>query len=278
MNDHRSNRRQFLRATGISVAGLGLAGKAEGSAGALPIGSIPGEPAPAPFPSLSSVFGGPRSRFFGVKTEERDEPFGDGRSGRRSKLVPRDPKTYYLADGLSGEEEPHSFQLTFEITNNRILCSATQGGLLKHPCVFSRMVPARRRGRDLVSEELAGGSPWGFGLLRDGGTPIRLPMTHGAQVELLGSVFPLFSYRVEDLFVQLVAFAPRPSDRTEMAPRAILAVVKIENQGAASWQGSLLAPGLPDPRRRMRLCPHPSRARTLGSPSWRCRSLRATRR
>ena len=247
MSDRRSHRRQFLRAAGLSVAGLGLVRSARGGAlGSLGPGSVPDSPAPAPFATLSSVFDGPRSRFFGVKAEERDEPFGDGRSGRRRKLVPRDPKTYYMADGLSGEEEPHSFQLTFEITNNSILCSATQGGLLKHPCVFSRMVPARRRGRDLVSEELVGGSAWGFGLLRDGGTPLRLPMTHGAQVELLGAVFPLFSYRVDDLSVQLVAFAPRPVDRAEAPPRALLALVKVENLGSGAWEGSLLAPGLPD--------------------------------
>jgi len=247
MTDRRSNRRQFLRAAGISVAGLSLARNADPGAGAaLPIGSTTDHPVPAPFPSLPSVFEGPRSRFFGVKAEERDEPFGDGRSGRRRKLAPRDPGTLYRADGLSGEEEPHSFQLTFEVTNNRILCSATQSGLLKHPCVFSRMVPARRRGRDRVSEELVGGSPWGFGLLRDGSTPLRLPMTHSAQVELLGAVFPLFSYRVDDLSVQLVAFAPRLVDRTEAPPRALLALVKVENLGSRTWEGSLLAPGLPD--------------------------------
>ena len=161
MSDRRSDRRQFLKTAGISAAGLGLARNARGGEVDC-LGPSPARdtPAPAPFPALSSVFEGPRSRFFGVKAEERDEPFGDGRSGRRRKLVPRDPKTYYMADGLSGEEEPHSFQLTFEVTNNSILCSATQSGLLKHPCIFSRMVPARRRGRDLVSEELVGGSPW----------------------------------------------------------------------------------------------------------------------
>ena len=126
MNDHRSNRRQFLRTAGISVAGLGLVRSAAAGIDPSPrIGPIGDDPMAPPFPSLSSVFQGPRSRYFGVKAEERDEPFGDGRSGRRRKLVPRDPKTYYTADGLSGEEEPHSFQLTFEITNNSILCSAT---------------------------------------------------------------------------------------------------------------------------------------------------------
>ena len=244
MRDRRANRREFLRVAGGSVAGLGLARRA-GAFVPTRIASAP-DAVDVPFRSVSAVFQAPRSRFFGVAVEDRDEPFGDGRSGRRRKLVPRDPLTYYTADGLSGEEEPHSFQLTFEITNNSILCSATQGGLLKHPCVYSRRVPARRRGRDIISEELVGGSAWGFGLVRDGAAPVRLPMTHGTQVELLGSVFPLFSHRVEELSVHLVAFAPRRAGRAEPAPRAILAFLRVENQGTGPWHGSLLTPPLQD--------------------------------
>ena len=71
-------------------------------------------------------------------------------------------------------------------------------------------------------------------------------MTHGAQVELLGAVFPLFSYRVDDLSVQLVAFAPRRVDPTQAPPCALLALVKIENLGSTTWEGNPPAPGLPD--------------------------------
>ncbi|HYK88859.1 MAG TPA: hypothetical protein VE398_08820 [Acidobacteriota bacterium] len=243
MSPQEANRRDFLKMAGLSAVGLGLPLN-HGVESDVRSNASSGER--SPFSSLKDVFEAPRSGYFGVKVEERQERFGNGQSGRRLKLVPRDPKTLYTADGLSGEEEPHSFQLTFEISNNSILCSANQGGLLKHPCIFSRKVPASRRGRDLVSEELVGGSVWGFGLIRDGGMPVRLPMTHGAQVELLGSVFPLFSYRIDDLWIQLLAFAPRFSDDAQPAPRAMLAVVKIENHGKTPWQGNLLAPDLPD--------------------------------
>jgi hypothetical protein len=247
MNHEGANRRAFLKAAGLAAVSAGFLranGLSAGGFSATQDGSI--NAAPKSFPSLASVFEAPRSRFFGVKTEEHTEDFGNGQSGRRWKLVPRDPKTLYLADGISGEEEPHSFQLTFEITNNSILCSATQGGHLKNPCIFSRMVPARRRGREFQAEELVGGSAWSFGLKRNADRPVRLPMTHGAEVELLGSVFPLFKYRVDGLSVQLVAFAPRPVGAGAKAPRAIIAVVKVKNQGNGTWEGSLLAPGLPD--------------------------------
>ena len=77
-----------------------------------------------------------------------------------------------------------------------------------------------------------GGSPWSFGLKRDGGRPV--PAAHDARRAggTARLVFPLFSYRVDDLSVQLVAFAPRLVARTEAPPRAILALVKVENQGS----------------------------------------------
>src|SRR5512136_1910378 len=143
------NRRDFMKMVALSSAGVGspsFKGQEQGGSGTAPAS----DNAVMTFSSLSSIFDAPKSRYFGVKAEERFEKFVNGQSGSRVKLVPRDPKTYYMADGLSGEEEPHSFQLTFEITNNSILCSANQSGLLKHPCIFSRMVPARRRGKELI--------------------------------------------------------------------------------------------------------------------------------
>jgi len=242
-----SSRRDFLKIAGMTAAGIELARTTGVCADAFPGGELHDSATMlTPFRSLPSIFEAPRSKYFGVKVVERFESFGNGQSGQRLKLVPRDSKTYYLADGLSGEEEPHSFQLTFEITNNHILCSATQSGLLKNPCIFSRMVPARRRGRELVAEELLGGSAWSFGLIRKGGRPVRLSMTHGAEVELLGAVFPLFKYHLDDLTVRLLAFAPESSETGTKAPRAILTLVEVHNEGKESWQGSLLAPGLRD--------------------------------
>ncbi|MGA2608559.1 MAG: hypothetical protein ABSH01_14025 [Terriglobia bacterium] len=247
MKNDGSSRRDFLKIAGMTVAGVELARTTGLCAEAFTGGELhDSEATLIPFPSLPSVFEAPSSKYFGVKVEERFDSFGNGKSGRRRKLVPRDSKTYYLADGLSGEEEPHSFQLTFEITNNRILCSATQSGLLKNPCIFSRVVPARRRGRELIAEELLGGSAWSFGLIRKGGRPVRLSMTHGAQVELLGAVFPLFKYEVEDLAVRLLAFAPESAGTGTQAPRAILTLVEVHNEGKEMWEGSLLAPGLRD--------------------------------
>ena len=238
------NRRAFLRSGlgGLAVIATPLAELAApqepglSSAGAVF----------SPFPSLRAALNSKCSAFFGIKMEERLENLGNGKTGTRLKRVPRDPNTLYTADGVSGEEEPHSFFLTFEVTNNRILCSTSSTGLLQAPCIFSRLVPSQRRGSWFQAEELLCGSPWGFGLRLKGDQAVRLPMTHGSTVELLATVFPLFGYRHDPVHVRLLVFAPQSGGPRGMNPRALVAVAQVWNRGAAPWEGSLLAPNLRD--------------------------------
>jgi hypothetical protein len=203
-------------------------------------------PAFSPYTSLKAAFESKRSNFFGIKMEDRHENFGNGNAGIRLKRIPRDPKTLYTAGGVSGEEEPHSFFLSFEITNNRHLCSVSSTGLLQNPCIYSRLIPYQRRGTWFDAEELLGGSPWGFGLRQKGEPPVRLPMTHGATVEMLATIFQIFNYQQDNINAQLLAFAPQTTTSFFQNPRAILAVVSVQNQGKTSWEGSLLAPNLRD--------------------------------
>jgi len=183
-----------------------------------------------PFPSLAGALDGPRSAFFGVTPDRK----------------PRDPNTRYQAGGVSGAEEPHTFHLTFEVTNNRILCSTTSTGLLQNPCIFSRLVPAERRGRHFLGEELLGGSPWSFLLRRGDGMPESLHLTHRASVELLGTLFPLFTYEHEGLRTRLLLFAPEVREPEPIAPRAILAIVQVHNLEDAAVDAALLIPHIRD--------------------------------
>lgn len=200
----------------------------------------------AEFDSLDAIFNAPCSPFFGVRMESRTEALGNGTSGERMKRVARDPETYYTAGGVSGEEEPHSFFLSFEISNQQILCSATSTGCLKNPLVYSRMVPARRRGKTFESPELLGGSPWSFGVQREGGDPLRLPATHGSTVKLLDALYPIFGHECEELRFATLAFAPESGDGVSTNPRAIVVVIAASNPGPESWKGLLLAPELED--------------------------------
>ena len=183
-----------------------------------------------PFGSLADALNGPRSAFFGITPERR----------------PRDPGTRYRAGGVSGAEEPPTFHLSFEVTNNQILCSLTSTGLLRDPCIFSGSVPASRRGRSFVGEQLLGGSPWSFAIRRKGGEAVSLHLTHGVSVELLGDLFPLFSYDCEGLRTRLLAFAPETGGPGAVRPRAIVAVVQVQNTGADAANASLLVPGVHD--------------------------------
>jgi len=243
------NRRDFLL---TSLGGLAISqatGAASNRANTTSVRGLAGEfgsVGVAPFASFNRVFSGKCSEFFGVKMEERTENFGNGKAGVRAKRAARDPKTLYLAGGVSGEEEPHSFFLTFEITNNRILCSASSTGLLQHPCIFSRMASSQRRGERFQAEELLGGSPWGFGLRVADAQPLRLPMTHGSTLKLLETVFPIFVYQHGTASVELLAFAPQIGGPDHPNPRALLVIAQVRNQGQGLWQGSLLAPNLRD--------------------------------
>lgn len=70
-----------------------------------------GEGCCASFDSLTAAMDGPRSKFFGI-----------GPDG------PRDPESYYA--------KLDTTDLTFDISNNQILCSLTAEGLAEHACVL----------------------------------------------------------------------------------------------------------------------------------------------
>src|SRR5271166_4596816 len=243
MNVSSATRREFLQIAGLTTCAFGLA--PHRLAGSTPAEKIQAGRA-AGFDLLDAVFAAPCSPFFGVRMESRTDSFGNGMSGERIKRVARDPETYYMAGGISGEEEPHSFFLSFEISNQQIHCSTTSTGCLKNPLVYSRMVPAKRRGRSFESPELLGGSPWSFGVQREGRDPFRLPATHGSTVKLLNALYPIFGHECEGLRFATLAFAPESGNGVSTNPRAIVVVIAVSNPGQESWKGTLLAPALED--------------------------------
>ena len=206
----RPTRREFMVAGGLAAgSAICAAGGSRGHGLVFGSHSYAGNPASdGEFASLSSIFDGPLSPFFGVKMESRKDDFGNGSTGERLKRVPLDSETYYMAGGTSGEEEPHSFFLSYEISNQQILCSATSTGCLQNPLIFSRMVEARRRGRTFQSPLLVGGSTWSFGVWRQGGDAYRLPTTHGSTVRLLNALYPIFGHASSELELETLAFAP----------------------------------------------------------------------
>ena len=245
MSAYCSSRRGFLKTAALAAAGAGVGIPHLEGAPVPPATRNDGVSEPL-FPGWSEVFAAPACEFFGVRIEERQESFGNGKTGVRRKRVPRDAATYYLAGGISGEEEPHSFGLSFEITNNNLLCSATSNGILLNPLVYSRNVAAYRRGASFMAAELLGGSAWSFGLRCKGEQPVRLPMTHYSTVELVDGLYPRFGFQVKGLAIQQLVFAPDLGGAAQDNPRALIVVLQMHNGNGALWRGSVIAPNLQD--------------------------------
>jgi hypothetical protein len=223
------------------------------------------EEVPGGFASLEAALNGPKGAFFGVTTENRRVAFGDGTEGVRSRRVPRDPCTRYTAGGVSGEEEPKSYFFNLEISNNSILCSANDTGLLEHPCIYSRLVATRRRGREFLAEELLCGSPWGFALAEADDRPVYLPMTHGITFELLHCLYPVYHFVVGDIRARLLVFAPDAAAPEAEGvecdfPRALITVMELHNSGAGAWSGRVIPPRIADAL-------HPGGAGSLAAPA-----------
>ncbi|MHC4480912.1 MAG: hypothetical protein ACYS1C_08100 [Planctomycetota bacterium] len=175
-----------------------------------------------PFESLTAALDGPRSACFGLTEERR----------------PRHSASHY---GAEGED------LTFDVSNNRILCSISSRGLLENACILTGVAPATGdRAKHLrgcyVQKELIGGGPWGFAVASGGAAPVSLHEMPGVGVDLLGNVFPLFTYRHGSLRLRLLAFAPMSTAKGAAAPRAVIVVLQAVNEGAEAGDAVLLAP------------------------------------
>ena len=174
-----------------------------------------------PFGSLAEGLDGPRSASFGVPP--------DGR--------PQRPESYYQTD------TPY---LCFDISNNQILCTITSAGLMENACILEGLVPAGLSNRYLpgiyVEKDLIGGGPWALAIRRKAAEPVSLHELPRVEAELLGNLFPLFTYQHDDLRMRLLAFAPTTAAPTSVPPRAVVVVLHLQNQGNRPFEGAVLGP------------------------------------
>ncbi len=98
-----------------------------------------------------------------------------------------------------------------------------------------------------MEKDLIGGGPWSFAVRRKAAEPVSLHELPRVEAELLGNLFPLFTYQHDDLRMRLLAFAPTAADDGRIAPRAVIAVLHVRNDGHRPFEGALVAPpDLPD--------------------------------
>jgi hypothetical protein len=209
-------RREFLKAAScipIALAARDMAGVREAASA---------EP-PRFFDSLAAAFDGPFAQSFGITAEGN----------------PQDPQTHYSSNSLHAED------LTFDVSNNSILCSINRHGLLWKACIEVGLIPTALtpspRGQ-YVSKLLGRGGPWPFQLRREGASPVNLDAIPGAEAGLLRNVFPVFTWHCQELRLRTLAFAPIGGQAFSAAPRAIVVAIQIQNQGQEPIAGALLAP------------------------------------
>ncbi len=127
-----------------------------------------------------------------------------------------------------------------------MLCTITQTGLLKNACICEGLIPAGLSNRYLpgvyVYKELIGGGPWPLAIRRGKCEPANLHELPGVSVEFLGNTFPLFTYQRDHLRVRLLVFAPMAEGDSVTAPRAVIAVLHIRNEGDRPFEGALAGP------------------------------------
>ncbi|HUS47537.1 MAG TPA: hypothetical protein VM098_05430, partial [Phycisphaerae bacterium] len=175
---------------------------------------------PGRFESLAAAMDGPRSAFFGLGQER-----------------PRNPESYY--------SRLDTANLTFDISNNQILCSFTAGGLAEHACVLERVAAGCADERFVgayVTKHVIGGGPWPFAIELGGKEPKSLHELKRVSVDLLGGLFPLFEHEAGPIRVRQLAFAPLDAGNVPNSPRAFIMVFEISNRGDAPASGALTAP------------------------------------
>ncbi|MHC4983683.1 MAG: hypothetical protein ACYTF6_11050 [Planctomycetota bacterium] len=172
-----------------------------------------------PFESIASAMDAARSVFFGV-----------GRS-------PRNPESYYNRLDTS--------ELTFDVSNNQILCSITAEGLLEHACSLkgvSRGGPDANFVGAYVTKHVAAGGPWPFAVQVAGREAKALHELPGVAADLLGVVLPLFTYRLGALRARQLVFAPFSVGDVENSPRALIVALEVRNEGSSPCNAAIVPP------------------------------------
>jgi hypothetical protein len=171
-----------------------------------------------PFSSLADALDGPRSAYFGV---------GSDGQGKR-------PESYY---------QRVDRYVSFDVSNNQILCSIAANGLLENACILRGLVPGPALFDNLpgvfAHKELIGGGPWPFSVQLEDDEQVDLHSLPGATADLLGNLFPRFTYQRGALLLRLLAFCPMTATAASAAPRAVIVALQVRNEGERAVQGVL---------------------------------------
>lgn len=149
----------------------------------------------------------------------------------------RDPGSLYRFDTGGGAP------LSFDVSNNQILCSLDAHGDLNRLCVNTAVLPLPANaisGGVYTAKLQVRGGPWKITI---DGSPEGQP--GDTEVSLLGGVVPEFRRRQGALEIRQVSFAPVDTEKPWDSPRAIYSALLLENQGSVDLSLRLQCDGLP---------------------------------
>jgi hypothetical protein len=134
---------------------------------------------------------------------------------------------------------PDAGRLSFDISNNQILCAVTRNGLLHRAVVQTGIVPCETAATPVgayVDKVLVRSGPWPISLHLAGEDVVRLDELPQPDIFLHQNLFPLFVWQYKGVEIRMLAFAPAAA---ESAPRVIIAWVGLKNHDAAKVSGTL---------------------------------------
>lgn len=176
-----------------------------------------------PFASWSDALDAPCSKFIGMS--------GEG--------ISKNGLSRY--SGRSTQPEV----ISFDVSNQQILCSVNRHGLLERACILAglvRMEAGERLPGNFADKVLVRGGLWPLRLGIEGMGEVNLERLPRAEVQLLGNLFPSFTAQHQHLRFRLLFFAPMKAENALTSPRAVIAVLEIRNTGAAAATAAPLAP------------------------------------
>jgi hypothetical protein len=185
------------------------------------------------------------------RTMDMQSPSGPQLFASLAEALSAPQSTFFgLTEGRAKRAESHyqsvNNHVSFDVSNNQILCCLSASGLPVNACVLDDVVPGPGLFDSLpgvlAHKELIGGGPWPFSLRLGGEEAVCLHDLPDASVALLGDLFPRFTFRHQGLLLQLLAFAPNGRNEGATPPRAVIVVVHLDNETETAVEGALLAP------------------------------------
>lgn len=176
---------------------------------------------PQSFQSISEALAQPKSRYFGVVYE-------NGRFAANDEL------------SFFGRKLPDP-ELTFDISNNKILVNVNMNGSVKYVTVYNGQYASDNIPGVWMCKDFRKTGPYAFGL-KLGGQGVDLGRDDlPYATSLLDNLFPVTEYRFGDVQATLLTFAPISADGTARLRGAVYGL-HVENRSGRDVYGEVTLP------------------------------------